>query len=192
MKYVTQTIEAHGIPVEETRYEPQYPELYNNKIACFTGHRKVSESVELPLNKAIDTALEMGINHFFVGMALGSDQLAARMLIARNLPWTAVIPCANQSALWSLSQKQFSDRLLRYAESKVILSANYTAGCMQVRNQYMLDHSDVCIAIYDGRITGGTAGTVRMARKRNLSIIQVNPKTLQITKTKPILQMSMF
>lgn len=184
MKYIAQTIEAHGVSVEETRYEPEYPELYSQKIACFTGHRKIPD-ITKQINIAIDLALDMGINHFFVGMALGSDQLAAKVLMSRNLPWTAVIPCANQSELWSLQHRKESDRLLRYAENQVIIKPNYTADCMHIRNKYMIDHSDVCIAIYDGRFTGGAFKTYCMAVKKFMPVIKVHPKTKEVSIYQP-------
>jgi uncharacterized phage-like protein YoqJ len=183
MKYITQTTEAHDVSVNE-RYEAELPEFYNRKIACFTGHRNIPNLTE-QINNAIDKAVEMGINHFFVGMALGSDQLAAKVLVDRKLSWSAIIPCANQSALWSQRQKKYYDRLLRYAENQVILSPNYTADCMHVRNRYMIDHSDVCIAVYDGRLTGGTANTYRMAISQRSTIIKINPKSLTVQVSKP-------
>ncbi|MEA5619934.1 SLOG family protein [Cronbergia sp. UHCC 0137] len=185
MRHITQTIEAHGVQVEESKYEPKYHDLDSDKIACFTGHRKISNNIIGGIKQGIDKALEMGVNHFFVGMAKGTDQLAATILIQRNLPWTAVIPCGDQSKLWSEKEKIISDRLLRYADNQVILRPKYTVDCMHVRNRYMIDHSDVCIAIYDGKLTGGTANTYRLALKKKLPIIQINPSLRRVSVYQP-------
>jgi uncharacterized phage-like protein YoqJ len=72
--------------------------------AFFTGHRDII-NIKDGINQLIDMALDRGVTEFFNGMALGIDQLAAEVLIERQLHWTAVIPCQNQDRLWSLQQK---------------------------------------------------------------------------------------
>jgi uncharacterized phage-like protein YoqJ len=67
--------------------------------AFFTGHRDIT-NIKDGINQLIDMALERGVTEFFNGMALGIDQLAAEVLIERQLHWTAVIPCQNQDRLW--------------------------------------------------------------------------------------------
>ena len=62
---------------------------------------------------------------------------------------------------------------------------------MQARNQWMVKHSNICLAVYDGRLTGGAALTVKMAIAHNLPIIQFNPKTLEIVVIEPK-QLSLF
>ncbi|MBD2386005.1 SLOG family protein [Cylindrospermum sp. FACHB-282] len=166
--------------------------------AFFTGHRDISNlnnsNVIALLNQAIDMAINQGVDRFGNGMALGGDQAAAEILNQRGLIWTGIIPYAGQGnyAKWSPEQRLKYRGILKGASGKIILSPEYYAGCMQVRNKYMVQHSDICIAVYDGRLTGGTAGTVRMARDRNLSIIQVNPKTLKISIFEPSKQLSLL
>jgi uncharacterized phage-like protein YoqJ len=186
------TLAENILPSTERRYQPKHPDLYGNRIACFTGHRNVTDVVAFPLGRAIHMAVDSGINHFFVGMALGSDQLAAKVLVSMNLPWTAVIPCEDQAKLWSISQRKEFECILRYAKSKVILQAKYSASCMHIRNQYMIDHSESCIAIYDGRLLGGTANTIRLAKSKSLELILVNPSTMKISRNKKPLQLDLL
>jgi len=64
-----------------------------------TGHRWISSIVYKPeIEKLIMMAVNQGVKHFFCGMALGVDQLAAEVLIYHNLKWTAVLPCARGNA----------------------------------------------------------------------------------------------
>jgi uncharacterized phage-like protein YoqJ len=158
--------------------------------AFFTGHRDI-HNIKDGINQLIDVALDQGITEFFNGMAIGIDQLIAQVLIERELNWTAVIPCQNQDRLWNLQQKVKYKKLLKSASEQIVLYPEYTPGVMQARNQWMVKHSDICLAVYDGRLTGGTALSVNMAIAHNLPIIKLNPKTLEITLIEPR-QLSLF
>ncbi|MEH2212916.1 SLOG family protein [Nostoc sp.] len=158
--------------------------------AFFTGHRDIHD-IKVEINQLIDVALDKGITEYFNGMAIGIDQLIAQVLIERELNWTAVIPCQNQDRLWNLQQKVKYKELLKYASKQIVLYPEYKPGVMQARNQWMVKHSDICLAVYDGRLTGGTALSVNMAIAHNLPIIQLNPKTLEITLIEPR-QLSLF
>jgi uncharacterized phage-like protein YoqJ len=124
-------------------------------------------------------------------MALGTDQLAAEVLIERQLHWTAVIPCQNQDRLWTLQQKLKYKELLKSASNKIVLYPEYTPGVMQARNQWMVKHSHICLAVYDNRLTGGAALSVNIAIAHHLPIIQFNPRTLETAVIEPK-QLSLF
>jgi uncharacterized phage-like protein YoqJ len=158
--------------------------------AFFTGHRDIT-NIKDGINQLIDMALERGVTEFFNGMALGTDQLAAEVLIERQLHWTAVIPCQNQDRLWTLQQKLKYKELLKSASNKIVLYPEYTPGVMQARNQWMVKHSNICLAVYDNRLTGGAALSVNIAIAHHLPIIQFNPKTLEIVVIEPK-QLSLF
>ena len=51
---------------------------------------------------------------------------------------------------------------------------HYGPGCMQRRNRYMVDHSALLIAVYDGRKTGGTYYTVKYAKSLDKDIRIIN------------------
>ena len=59
--------------------------------------------------------------------------------------------------------------------NKKIHKETYTSDCMQKRNQYMVDNSDILIAVWDKRIKGGTAKTFEYAQKTNKPVIIINP-----------------
>ena len=54
----------------------------------------------------------------------------------------------------------------------VYTSQAYTAGCMHKRNRHLVDNSSVCVC-YLTKDSGGTAYTVRYARKRGLEVINL-------------------
>lgn len=164
--------------------------------AFFTGHRYVEGNLpmwHIGVDRLITAAYKRGARHFYSGMALGADQLAAEILQTRKCKWTAVIPCADQDELWPYKQKRRYRKLLKSAPEQVVLYDKYSNGVMQARNAWMVKRSQICLAIWDGRSDGGTAMTVNMARSRNLPILRLNPKTGEITIIEPpIVQLSLF
>ena len=164
--------------------------------AFFTGHRNLPYPY-IDWIKAIESmiyyATNAGINHFYCGMAIGSDQLFARLLINNSLLWTAVIPCRNQEKLWKRKQQKNYKHLLKFCQRKVVLYPEYSPGIFHARNAYMIKHSDICIAVYDGRKFGGTYQTFKLAIANHLTVIRFNPLTDKITLIEsPIKQLSLF
>lgn len=144
--------------------------------AFFTGHRWINHHHK-EINKLIDYALSRGVKHFYSGMALGTDLLAAECLIRRNLDWTAVIPCRDQDALWKLKERNRYTRILKAAPNQITLYERYSAGVMQARNLWMIKRSDFCLSIYTGKQSGGTATTVLTAAMRGIPVVNINPYT---------------
>ena len=60
----------------------------------------------------------------------------------------------------------------------VYVSREYSKGCMLGRNRYLVDHAACLLAVYNGEWRGGTAMTVRYARKLERKIIVLNPNTV--------------
>ncbi len=151
------------------------------KSAFFTGHRNVT-NIESQVNQLIQLAKQQGVEHFYCGMALGTDSIAARMLTAQNIPWTAVIPFIGQESRWSESQKKEYTKLLLHTHHQIILYAEYTASSYHERNQIMIESSEICLAVYDGRNNGGTKTVVEKCEKLQKPMFIYNPKTNKIIK----------
>ena len=161
--------------------------------AFFTGHRYISDCWNKQIRQLIDYALQLGTTEFFSGMALGTDQVAAKLLIEYRLKWTAVIPCADQSEKWTRKQQLHYRKLLESATKQIVLYPQYSPGVMQARNLWMVKRSDLCLAVWDGRDSGGTAMTVDAAIGHNLPIIQFNPTNKRFSKIDPkYQQLSLF
>lgn len=148
-----------------------------SKCAFFTGHRDYTQHFTISaINWMIQAARERGIEHFYTGMAIGVDQHAARVLCDRNLSWTAVIPCNGQDKFWDGNQKRYYQKLLEKAPNSIVLEQEYSNGCMLRRNEWMVDHSAMCLAFFDRRkSTGGTYHAVSTARKAGLCLIGYDP-----------------
>lgn len=136
---------------------------------------------------------------FICGGALGIDQMAFDILEKlkygtlhlNNLKMTLelAIPFSKQPIKWNYHDAKkyeiqksqadivtYVDRLEDYKIKGYDEDIYYPAK-MQKRNQYMVDNSDVIIAVWDGT-KGGTANCVSYAKKLGKEIISINPKEI--------------
>lgn len=142
------------------------------KTCCFTGHRRLPEDrieqIILRLNQEVDNLISQGVTDFISGGALGFDQIAASLIVAKkemghDIRLIFALPCRNQDEFWSEKQKWLYYGLLDEADEVVYVSEEYYDGCMKKRNCYMVDRSAYCICALMCP-TGGTAQTVRYGR----------------------------
>ena len=162
------------------------------KTAFITGHRCIIRAKSTSgINQLTDLAIQRGFNCFLSGMAVGTDNKAAQIWSQRGLNWKAIFPCPEQRYGHSLYRKQ-REKLLATATEVKILYPEYSDGVMQARDQYLVNNSSLCLAVWDWRKNGGTYLTITMARKAKLPVIIFNPKTLEISHEEPLKQLSLF
>jgi len=151
------------------------------QTCCFTGHWKLpAEKIEhiiKRLDQEIENLIHQGVTHFISGGALGFDQLAASLIIAkkemgRDIRLIFALPCKNQDGLWNRKQKKLYRNLLAEADKVIYVSEEYHDGCMEECNQYMTDHSAFCICALLPPFCG-TDQTIKYARQQGLNIINV-------------------
>lgn len=112
------------------------------------------------------------------GMALGYDQYLANIAIKLDIPFIAAIPFEGQEKKWPESSRQVYHKLLGKASEIVMISPpGYSAHKLQIRNEWMVDHCDILIGIWDGT-AGGTANCIKYAqsKKKDSEIILINPR----------------
>lgn len=153
------------------------------RTCCFTGHRHLSgkkiEQIMINLNREIDILIDKGVRVFLSGGAVGFDQIAASLIVAKkemgfDIKLIFVLPCKDQDKKWSYEQKKLYHNLLQEADQQIILSEEYYDGCMKDRNCYMVDHSAYCICALT-KERSGTGQTVRYARSQGLQVKNVVP-----------------
>lgn len=145
------------------------------KTCCVTGHRDIPEQkkVTIPqlLRQEILKAIADGYTHFISGFATGADLLFADIVVQLK----AVYPIELEAAIPYLGRMKTPDktfqRLIRCCDTVKIHSDCYFEGCYARRNRYMVDQSQLIIAVYDGRTTGGTAATLRYAAGKEVRIV---------------------
>lgn len=151
------------------------------RAAAFTGHRDIDKSEYTALAGrlflTVDRLYREGFRVFYTGVALGFDTLAAVTVLNMkhrypDLSLVAAVPCPEQSAKWSDSDRALYESILRRADEVVTVSPHYTGGCMQKRNRYMVDRAEVLVA-YVKRESGGSAYTRNYALKKGVTVIDV-------------------
>ena len=85
----------------------------------------------------------------------------------------AAIPCPSQAEGWPAEQRLRWQRLVAACDYETMVQQQYSPGCMQRRNRYMVDHAQRLIAVFDGQ-EGGTRRTVEYAMRRGLEIVYVD------------------
>jgi uncharacterized phage-like protein YoqJ len=159
--------------------------------AFFTGHRDTYHNSTSGVEKLIDLAIKKGVSHFYCGMALGYDQMFARILIEKHLKWTAVIPFLGQEKIWKKSQQKEYRNLLRFSTKRIILAREYSPEVFHVRNEYMIKHSNLCLAVYSEREFGGTYETLKKTEGK-MPILMLNPIEKKIILKKVPEQLTLF
>ena len=115
--------------------------------------------------------------HVYSGMASGSDFLFAILgWLTKYTKLHCVLPCKNYN-----SSHYYYKEIKTNADEWIELSDEFYKGCDNVRDQYMVDHCDVLIAIWDGNKSGGVWSTIRKAQKAGKTIIYC-PKEILETK----------
>jgi uncharacterized phage-like protein YoqJ len=141
---------------------------------CFTGHREIPEDVTEQLVSRVTAKINdlyaRGVTTFLTGGAVGFDTLAAQAVIrcrdaGMDIRLTLVIPCQDQASRWKQEDIAIYERVKELANDIVCLSEHYYRGCMQRRNRYLVDNSDICVC-YLTKGSGGTAYTVKYAETK--------------------------
>ena len=157
------------------------------RTCCFTGHRPeklpwrgdVSDPRCLVLKErlaaAVEDAYDKGMRHFLCGMARGADFYFCDAVLElrerrSGVTLEAVIPCEEQAARWSERERERWFSLVERCDGETMLQHHYDKGCMLRRNRYLVDHSSMLIAVYDGML-GGTMYTLSYAMKRGLETV---------------------
>ncbi len=87
-----------------------------------------------------------------------------------NIKLKCAILCKNQTEKWKKESIDRYNKILSLADKITYTSnSNYYNGCMQKRNQYMIDNSNLLIAVFNGS-NGGTKQTIEYAYKNKIKV----------------------
>lgn len=188
---VQEFIELHqpGATVTKSKEDTTMATKPKYHIA-FTGHRPHKLGGYDPTNPkrvavraAIHDALQRAINKYgetheivaITGGALGVDQDAASIAHKLGLPFIVAVPCQGQDSKWPAESKVRYATMLNLASEVVMVhDGPYNNTCMDKRNEWMVDHCDALVAVWDGT-SGGTANCVKYAKKMKKPIVFINP-----------------
>ena len=135
---------------------------------------------------------EQGVRRFYVGGALGVDLWAGEILLRLKekpefceLELWIVLPCEGHDKEWNDRSRARMTFLRKHSTGTITVGDGLTPQDYYRRNQYMVDHADVLVAVYDNdrSIRSGTGMTVNYAlKKRHLPVIMIHPDTAAVTK----------
>ena len=138
------------------------------------------------LAEQIRALADEGITEFLSGMAQGVDIWCAGIVINLRqenpaLKLRCILPCKGQEIKWAASNQELYYSILKRANDVVYVSQEYNRGCMLKRNRYLVEHSSIILAVYNGVRRSGTGATVSYAQKMGREIIMIDPVTRHIT-----------
>lgn len=157
---------------------------------CFSGHRpsrlpwgqrETDErclELKFTLSKTLEQLYSRGYRHFICGMALGCDFYFAEAVLALrdihpDVTLEAAIPCATQADKWAGSQRERYEQLLSQCDQSHLIQQDYSPGCMQRRNMYMVDHASLLLACFAG-VPSGTMNTILYAQRSGIETMIID------------------
>lgn len=142
-------------------------------IVCGTGHRpnKLDGYDECvwgpPWQVAVDWLREneSKVERVISGGALGWDQELARACYTMCVPFALYLPFKDFDSKWPIKSREELEWLCGVADDIIyVCEPGYAPWKMQVRNEAMVNDSDLVLALWDGT-PGGTANCIKYASK---------------------------
>jgi len=156
------------------------PEIEKKRCVAFTGHRSYDGSADTELRCAVERLYDEGYRCFITGMSWGFD-LAAGLAVAESkrlhdgIRLVAAEPFAGFRNLFDGGSAEDYDAVLAAADERVCVCEARSALSYMRRNDFLVDNSALLVAWYDGSPRGGTAYTVKRARRMRLPVINLRP-----------------
>lgn len=119
-----------------------------------------------------DEIKKENVTDAYCGMATGCDIAYGIAIIELKnsekypIKLHCILPCKNYN-----NKIKWHDILKSNADEWIELSDEFYRGCDNIRDQYMIDHSDKVFAIFDGKKSGGVWAAIRKAQKKKINII---------------------
>ncbi len=165
-------------------------DYFDIKKACFSGYRpdkldfkldikdKKYNTLIKSLSNTLISLIESGCSVFYCGMAEGFDLICAECIIKlkkkyKNIRLVCVIPFLEHFSSIKYNWKNRYKKVLEISDEVVYSASDYHISAFQIRNKYMVDHSDCVITWYDGK-RGGTKNTLKYATAKGKRVINLN------------------
>ena len=131
-----------------------------------------------------------GVRRFYIGGARGVDIFAGETIAAlkklseyQGIELVCAIPFDGHDKKWNQEDCDRLAKLLISCDDIKIISVTHDLHTYKKRNYFMVDHSQILIAVYDdnSKHRSGTGQTVNYAKKQNREIIFIHPDTAAVS-----------
>lgn len=106
---------------------------------------------------------ELNPDKIISGMAKGADQMLCDIAMELNIPLICAFPYRH-----ALSESE--QTYAAYAEEVRYETDNWYKACYLKRDEWMVDHADIVLAVWDGKPKGGTYYTKSYAEKKGVRV----------------------
>lgn len=159
---------------------------YNKNITvAFTGHRNYDGSADAELRELLQGLYADGYRHFLCGMSWGFDLAAAEAVVElreqyADVQLVAVEPYAWFGRLFRGDDAEQYERIKAAADEVVVVGDSGEPMDYIARNDYLVEHASAVVAWWSGVKRGGTAYTVKQARKTKIPCYNLFDKELSL------------
>jgi hypothetical protein len=139
---------------------------------------------------AIDATLKdlSPVAHAFSSLAIGADQVFARSALNQGILVSAIIPMADYDRFFDGPDLGSYRSLLGQCRMTILSCTANEEECFLAAGQWIVEHSDIMIAVWDGKGVegrGGTADIVAHSLGMGRQVIHLDPFARTIKTLKP-------
>lgn len=166
------------------------------KTCMFTGHysqnapfvfdinNKRCNELKRHLDFLIREKVRNGITHFISGLTSESVFYTAEIVLYMreeypDITLDAILPYSNQSRKWNNKQIIKYNEILKRCNNVFVLKDTFSPYCIQKLNQYLVEHSDCALAIWNGT-NRGASKTIKYALSKKLPVTVIHPFTFSV------------
>lgn len=125
------------------------------------------------------------VTYYISGMAAGVAMYAAETVLdlKEKYPYISlecVLPCVTYSDKWQRELRKRYFCVISKCDKETLIQRYYSKNCMHKRDQYIVDQSNIVLAVWDGR-PGGTSHIFQCALKQGRPVEVIHPKTLLVS-----------
>jgi uncharacterized phage-like protein YoqJ len=143
------------------------------------------------LRRCLDTQIrrlirEEGVTGFLTGMDRGVELCAAELVLEQkeqypDITLECAIPWEDQAAHWTESWRDRYFAVAAQCDREIMLQTHYTPDCMRRRDRYLIRHSSILLALWDGQ-PYGVGTVVRYAKNMGRTVWILDPERFAVDR----------